>query len=55
MKTWLENRRKRKHCPHQHLLGIYGDQILFFGGYRLYCRDCRQLLDGPVTLADERR
>lgn len=38
-------------CPHVRLRGIYGDEIRFSGWYRLQCRDCGRLLEGPVVLA----
>ena len=38
-------------CPHVNLEGIYGDEILRVGGYRLRCDDCGRYLDGPVSLA----
>ena len=43
--------RERRVCPHSDLRGIYGDEINHRGGYRLECRDCGRLLDGPVMLA----
>lgn len=46
--------RKRAHCPHEHLIGIFGDEINWVGGWRLQCRDCGRYLDGPVSLADSR-
>ena len=49
---WL---RKRLHCPHRRVKGIYGDEINMVGGYRLQCLDCRAFLDGPVSLASESR
>lgn len=46
------NRRQRRHCPHVHLRGIYGDEINHTpGGRRLECVDCWTLLDGPASLA----
>lgn len=42
---------KWKHCPHVHIRGIYGDEIIAVGWYRLECLDCGQLLDGPVSLS----
>lgn len=51
---WWRNWRKRVHCPHRHLRGIYGDDVNRVGGYRLFCVDCGRFLDGPVSLADER-
>lgn len=47
---WL---RKRLHCPHRRVEGIYGDEINMVGGYRLQCLGCRAFLDGPVSLASE--
>lgn len=45
-------RRDRKRCPHSNLRGIYGDEINHTPRFsRLQCRDCGQLLDGPVMLA----
>ena len=49
--TW----RKRRHCPHSDLEPIYGDEINRLGGYRLICRDCGRLIDGPPTLAASRK
>lgn len=46
--------RKRAHCPHADLQGIYGDQIFMAGFRRLHCRRCGRLLDGPVALAEEK-
>lgn len=45
-------RRARRRCPHVRLRGLYGDHILWSGGWRLDCMDCGRFLDGPVTLAD---
>lgn len=45
---WQVNR-----CPHVSVRGIYGDEINARGGFRLQCRDCGLLLDGPVSLADD--
>lgn len=50
----LASLRRRLHCPHSSLLGIYGDEINACGGYRLQCMDCRAYLDGPVQLAEFR-
>ena len=47
-------RRRRRHCVHRSLEGIYGDMIIAVGGYRLRCTECRALLDGPVELAARR-
>lgn len=47
--------RERRHCPHSNLRPIYGDEIIQAGFRRLQCMDCRQLLDGPVALAEKRR
>lgn len=41
----------RRRCPHLDLRGIFGDEIIQVGYWRLQCRDCGQFLDGPVTLA----
>ncbi len=38
-------------CPHIVIRGIYGDEILARGGYRLVCSNCGRLLNGPVKLA----
>lgn len=47
--------RKRRHCPHVSVRGIYGDAILHTPGYRRnVCMDCGRLLDGPVSIAAER-
>lgn len=45
---------KRKRCPHVDVRGIYGDEINYSAGFRLQCRDCGQLLDGPVSIAVDR-
>ena len=45
---------RRRYCPHSNLEGIYGDRINDCGGYRLWCKDCGRLLDGPVKLAAQR-
>jgi len=44
----------KNRCPHSNLEGIYGDQVNNSGGYRLWCKDCGRLLDGPVELANKR-
>jgi len=51
---WWRNWLKRRHCPHRHLRGIYGDDVNRVGGYRLFCVDCGRFLDGPASLAEER-
>lgn len=52
---WWRESRKWRHCPHQRLRGVYGDQIYTVPGYRrLICRDCGNPLDGPVSLSIER-
>lgn len=43
-----------RHCPHVHVVGIYGDAIIYNGWYRLWCRDCGIYLDGPVSIAKDR-
>ena len=43
--------RDRKRCPHVHLRGIYGDEIIAAGYKRLACLDCGRLLNGPVLIA----
>lgn len=43
---------KKRHCPHVHLQGLYGDVINAVGGWRLQCVDCWTFLDGPVSLAN---
>lgn len=49
-------RTRRRHCPHTHLRGIYGDEINATpGGRRLQCMDCYSYLDGAVELASARR
>ena len=53
MKT-LSRWRKRLHCPHSRLDGIYGDEIIAVGYWRLQCLDCHAFLDGPVKLAEIR-
>lgn len=48
--------RKRRHCPHVSLLGIYGDEINHTsGGRRNFCLDCGRLLDGPVSISRDRK
>lgn len=42
-------------CPHSRLTGIYGDEINFSGGYRLWCLDCDRYINGPVKLAKMRQ
>ncbi|QLF83482.1 hypothetical protein SEA_NICEHOUSE_269 [Rhodococcus phage NiceHouse] len=50
--NWWVNSRKRRHCPHRRLWGVYGDMIYTVPGYRrLVCKDCGNSLDGPVSLA----
>ena len=45
-------RRDRKHCPHIHVRGIYGDEITRTPGWRRnQCLDCGQHLDGPVLVS----
>ena len=53
----LFGRQARRRCPHSDLQAIYGDAIihLTLDGFRLYCWQCRQMIDGPVSLADNRR
>lgn len=51
----LSGRRAKRRCPHSNLVGIYGDEINFYGGWRLHCRDCGQFLNGPVSLATMRQ
>lgn len=46
--------RRRRHCPHVNVDGIYGDEINHVGGYRLVCADCGRYLDGPVSIAVDR-
>lgn len=46
--------RIKNRCPHVNVRGIYGDEVNHRGGYRLQCRDCGRLLDGPVSIAVER-
>lgn len=48
-------RTARRRCPHSDLDGIYGDSINHVGGWRLWCRQCKRFLDGPVALARSRR
>lgn len=45
-------RKRNRGCLHGDLRGIYGDEINAVGGYRLQCRDCGKLVDGPVELAE---
>ena len=40
---WLSN---RMHCPHDNVVGIYGDEINHVGGWRKACVDCGALLHG---------
>lgn len=41
--------RPRRHCPHDRVRGIYGDEINHTPGFRRnQCLDCGQFLDGPV-------
>lgn len=47
-------RQARRRCPHASKSGIYGDSIVHCGFWRLFCEDCGQFLDGPVSLADKR-
>ena len=42
----------RGRCPHRNLRGIYGDEIIAVGWWRLQCLDCGQYLYGPVSLAE---
>ena len=42
-------------CPPLNLRGIYGDEINHRNGYRLICRDCGRLLEGPVSVATRKR
>lgn len=52
----MGQRRRRRHCPHARLRGIYGDEINRTpGGQRLCCLHCGALLDGPVAMAAARR
>lgn len=47
--------RKRRHCPHVRVIGVYGDDIRFApGNRRNYCCDCGRWLDGPVSIAGYR-
>ena len=50
----LARRRARIHCAHQHVRGIYGDEVHLYRGYRLQCTDCGTLLSGPVSISVER-
>lgn len=51
---WWHSRRKR-HCPHVRVLGIYGDAINHTPGFRRNrCQDCGRLLDGPVSISESR-
>ena len=52
--TWLDRRRRLRHCAHSSLAPIYGDAINHCGGWRLQCRDCGRFVDGPVQLAEFR-
>jgi hypothetical protein len=44
-----------KKCPHVDVKGIYGDEVNRAGGKRLWCADCGQLLEGPVSIAEDRQ
>lgn len=48
--------RKRSRCPHEHVRGIYGDEIIFATPdfNRLQCLDCGKYLEGPVNISDNR-
>lgn len=48
--------RKRSRCPHVHLRGIYGDEVIFAtpGWNRIQCLECGKFLDGPVHIAADR-
>jgi hypothetical protein len=37
-----------RHCRHDNVRGIYGDEINHVGGWRNQCLDCTRYLDGPV-------
>jgi hypothetical protein len=50
----LLGRRARRRCPHSDLQGIYGDEVVAVGWWRLWCRGCRRFVDGPVSLARSR-
>ena len=52
--AWWRWRRLQQYCPHERLRGIYGDEVNACLGFRLTCRRCHALLDGPVSLAAER-
>lgn len=41
--------KRRYHCSHALLRGIYGDEINAVGGYRLQCIACGRYLDGPIS------
>lgn len=44
----------KRHCPHERIRGIYGDEINHVGGWRNQCTDCGRYLDGPVAIAKRR-
>lgn len=48
--------RRRSRCPHVHVRGIYGDEIIFGTPHfhRIQCLDCWKFLDGPVQIAKDR-
>lgn len=53
MINFLRNLRKRRHCPHLRTVGIYGDEIIHCGYFRLRCLDCGQRLRGSPNDATE--
>lgn len=45
----------RRRCPHEDVVGIYGDAIIHCGSWRLFCRGCGMYLDGSVDIAQRAR
>lgn len=57
LRNWWRETRRWRHCPHEHVRGIYGDEIIFGtpNWNRLQCLDCGNFLDGPASIALNRR
>lgn len=52
LRSWWKEIRRWRHCPHERLQDIYGDQVFHTPGYRrLRCKDCGRALDGPVAIS----
>jgi hypothetical protein len=45
---WWTLWKLSRHCRHDNVRGIYGDEINHVGGWRNQCLDCWRYLDGPV-------